>query len=96
MQYVQYFAVLGYHKTEAWSLALEGSGQRNKMAAGVPRGQPWCLLFVLIRQGLRGGSGSQRLTRALGIETGNPITLRFNPARKTLDLETRGKNSLGI
>ena len=73
MQYVQYFAVLGYHKTEAWSLALEGSGQRNKMAAGVPRGQPWCLLFVLIRQGLRGGSGSQRLTRALGIETGNPI-----------------------
>ena len=37
----------------------------------------WCLLFVSIRQGLRGGSGPQRLchslTRALGIETGNPI-----------------------
>ncbi len=33
----------------------------------------WCLLFVLIRQGLRGGSGPQRLTRSLGIETGNPI-----------------------
>ena len=33
----------------------------------------WCLLFVLIRQGLRGGSGPQRLIRALGIETGNPI-----------------------
>ena len=34
---------------------------------------PWCLLFVLIRQGLRGGAGPQRLTRALGIETGNPV-----------------------
>ncbi len=33
----------------------------------------WCLLFVLIRQGLRGVSGPQRLTRALVIETGNPI-----------------------
>ncbi len=33
----------------------------------------WCLLFVLIRQGLRGGSGPRRLIRALGIETGNPI-----------------------
>jgi len=27
----------------------------------------WCLLFVLIRQGLRGGSGPQRLMRALGL-----------------------------
>ena len=26
----------------------------------------WCLLFVLIRQGLRGGSGPQRWIRALG------------------------------
>ena len=34
----------------------------------------WCLLFVLIRQGLKGGSGPQRLARALGIETGNQIT----------------------
>ena len=25
----------------------------------------WCLLFVLIRQGLRGGSGPQRWIRAL-------------------------------
>ena len=33
----------------------------------------WCLLFVLIRQGLRGGSGPQRLIGAPGIETGNPI-----------------------
>ena len=33
----------------------------------------WCLLFVLIRQGLRGGSGPLRLIRAPGIETGNPI-----------------------
>ena len=30
----------------------------------------WCLLFVLIRQGLRGGSGPLRLIRAPGIETG--------------------------
>ncbi len=29
-----------------------------------------CLLFVLIRQGLRGGSGPLRLIRAPGIETG--------------------------
>ena len=33
----------------------------------------WCLLFVLMRRGLRGESGPQRLIRALGIETGNPI-----------------------
>ena len=33
----------------------------------------WYLLFVLSRQGLSGGSGPQHLTRALGIETGNPI-----------------------
>ena len=33
----------------------------------------WCLLFVLIRQGLRGGSEPLRLIRALVIETGNPI-----------------------
>ena len=32
-----------------------------------------CLFFALIRQGLRGGGGPQRLTRALGIETANPI-----------------------
>jgi len=30
----------------------------------------WCLLFVLIRHGLRGGSGPQRWIRALGEETG--------------------------
>jgi len=30
----------------------------------------WCLLFVLIRQGLRGGSGPQRLIRALGERLG--------------------------
>ena len=36
-------------------------------------GAVWCLLFVLIRQGLRGGSGPPRLIRAPGIETGNPI-----------------------
>ena len=34
----------------------------------------WCLLFVLIRQGLRGRSGPLRLIRAPGIETGNPRT----------------------
>ena len=33
----------------------------------------WCLLFVLIRQGLTGGSGPLRLIRAPGIETRNPI-----------------------
>jgi len=30
----------------------------------------WCLLFVLIRHGFRGGSGPQRWIRALGEETG--------------------------
>ena len=35
----------------------------------------WCLLFVTIRHGLRGGSGPHRLTRALGIETAKPLTL---------------------
>ena len=36
-------------------------------------GREWLGVFVLIRQGLRGGSGPQRLIRALGEETGNPI-----------------------
>ena len=40
---------------------------------GGAHGAYWCLLFVLIRQGLRGGSGPQRLIRAPGIETGDPI-----------------------
>jgi len=40
----------------------------------------WCLLFVLIRQGLRGGSGPQRLIRALGEETGNPIMAFHRPS----------------
>ena len=40
---------------------------------GVDDWDVWCLLFVLIRQGLRGGSGPLRLTTAPGIETGNPI-----------------------
>ena len=41
--------------------------------AASARQRQWCLLLVLFRQGFRGGSGPQRLTRALGIETGNPI-----------------------
>jgi len=40
----------------------------------------WCLPFVLIRQGLRGGSGPQRLIRALGEETGNPIMAFHRPS----------------
>jgi len=40
----------------------------------------WCLLFVLIRQGLRGGSGPQRWIRALGEETGNPIMAFHRPS----------------
>jgi len=41
----------------------------------------WCLLFVLIPQGLRGGrSGPQRLIRALGEETGNPIMAFHRPS----------------
>jgi len=40
----------------------------------------WCLLFVLIRQGLRGGSGPQRLIRARGEETGSPIIAFHRPS----------------
>ena len=40
----------------------------------------WCLLFVFIRQGLRGGSGPQRWIRALGEETGNPIRAFHRPS----------------
>ena len=40
----------------------------------------WCLLFVLIRQGLRGGSGPQRLIRALGEEAGNPKMAFHRPS----------------
>ena len=40
----------------------------------------WCLLFVLIRQGLRGVSVPQRLIRALGEETGNPIMAFHRPS----------------
>jgi hypothetical protein len=40
----------------------------------------WCLLFVLIRQGLMGRSGPQRLIRALGEETGNPIMAFHRPS----------------
>ena len=45
----------------------------SKMGLNIFGEEHWCLLFVLIRQGLRGGSGPQRLIRAPGIETGNPI-----------------------
>jgi hypothetical protein len=40
----------------------------------------WCLLFVLIRHGIRGGSGPQRLIRAFGKETGNPIMAFHRPS----------------
>ena len=40
----------------------------------------WCLLFVLIRHGLRGGSGPHRLIRALGEEAGNPIMAFHRPS----------------
>jgi len=40
----------------------------------------WCLLFVLIRQGLRGGSGPQHWIRSLGEETGNPIMAFHRPS----------------
>ena len=42
----------------------------------------WCLLFVLIRQGLRRGSGPQRLTRALGVETGVQKNLHETGSRR--------------
>ena len=45
-----------------------------------PVGTIWCLFFVLIRQGLRGGSGPQRWIRALGEETGNPIMAFHRPS----------------
>jgi hypothetical protein len=50
----------------------------------------WCLLFVLIRHGLRGGSGPQRLIRALGEEAGNPIKelVGRRPERKGQICET--------
>ena len=45
------------------------------------RQRSWCLLFVLIQQGHRGGPGPQRLTGALWRETGNPImTLNHSQA----------------
>jgi len=40
----------------------------------------WCLLFVLIQQGLRGVSGPQRLIRSRGEETGNPIMAFHRPS----------------
>ena len=40
----------------------------------------WCLLFVLIRHGFRGGPGPQRWIRALGEETGNPIMAFHRPS----------------
>jgi len=51
--------------------ALENSGpysvtalRENDHEPYIAR-QPWCLLFVLIRQVLRGGSGPQRLVERL-------------------------------
>jgi hypothetical protein len=44
----------------------------------------WCLLFVLIRQGLRWGFGPQRWIRALGKETGNPIMALHRPSLREM------------
>ena len=46
----------------------------------IPSRHCWCLLFVLIRHGFRGGSGPQRWIRALGKETGNPIMAFHRPS----------------
>ncbi len=48
---------------------LEGIRQRRRALIA------WCLLLVLIRQGLRGGSGPQRLIRALGAAMGPSLLL---------------------
>ena len=57
------------------------------------------LTFVLIRQGLGGGSGTQRLTRALGIETENPIMIfeqqsSFFPSAERAPHRTSTENPL--
>jgi len=57
----------------------------------------WCLLFVLIGQGLR-GSGPQRLIRALGEEAGNLIMTfhrpRFFPSTERAPHHTTTENPL--
>ena len=63
--------------THSFSVRLRGAKRRVRLPSRLqpPSGRiaGAYFLYVLIRQGLRGGSGPQRLTRALGIETGNPI-----------------------
>jgi hypothetical protein len=55
------------------------------------RRRPWCLLFVLIRLGLRGKSGPQRwVTR--GEEAGNPI-MAFHRPSSSPSFESRGNPS---
>jgi hypothetical protein len=58
----------------------------------------WCLLFVLIRHGLGGGSGPQRWIRALGKEAGNPIMAfhrpRFSPSFERAPHHTTTENPL--
>ena len=58
----------------------------------------WCLLFVLIRHGFRGGPGPQRWIRALGEETGNPIMAfhrrSFFPSVERAPHHTTTENSL--
>jgi len=50
-----------------------GASVPEVLTPAMVRSVCWCLLFVLIRHGLRGGSGPQRLITALGAEAGNPI-----------------------
>jgi hypothetical protein len=62
-----------------------GLGKRDvsKMTRGLCYGAYvlyWCSLLVLNRQGLKGGSGPQRLIRALGEQTGHPIMVFHRPS----------------
>jgi hypothetical protein len=68
------------HRLRIYCLLSAHSSHRLRRGETYRERDVWYLLFVLIRQGLGGGSGPQRLIRALGEETGNPILAFHRPS----------------